>query len=166
MIADAKIRESILEKHIFNLSCRVNYMRCLVQAKLFSYFCFMSCFFFRCVSIYKNTTKQLIEFSYLIFTIQQPRSEAKTQHRSHLITLIQIYFTKSPLCSSKLNVVNVDIHAVVLSVPRKRNSPIHTLQKMFPCCGVNQKVKRENPSCSFLYATKILGRFFFNEISC
>lgn len=120
-------------------------------------------FFFRCVSIYKsalNTTKQLIEFSYLIFTIQQPRSEAKTQHRSHLITLIQIYFTKSPLCSSKLNVVNVDIHAVVLSVPRKRNSPIHTLQKMFPCCGVNQKVKRENPSCSFLYATKLLGRFF------
>lgn len=63
------------------------------------------------------------------------------------------------MCSSKLNVVNVDIHAVVLSVPRERNSPIHTLQKLFPCCGVNQKVKRENSSCTFLYATKLLGRF-------
>lgn len=111
-------------------------------------------FFFRFVSIYKsalNTTKQ---FSHLIFTIQQPRSEAKTRHMSHFITLIQIYFTKSPLCSSKVKEVNVDIHAVVLSVPRERDSPIHTLQKLFPRCGVNQKAKTP----AVLYATKLVGR--------
>lgn len=163
MNADAKIRESILERNTYLIpaaeliTCDVLFMQ-----NPFIYL-FYELLFFRFVSIYKsalNTTKQLIEFSHLIFTIQQPRSEAKTWHMSHLITIIQIYFTKSPLCSSKLNVVSVDIHAVVLSVPRERNSPIHTLQKLFPCCGVNQKVKRENPSCSFLYATKLLGLFF------
>lgn len=62
------------------------------------------------------------------------------------------------MCSSKLNVVNVNIHAVGLSVHRERNSPIHTLQKLFPGPG-QPKGQTGKPKLFFSLYNQIIGPF-------